>query len=184
MTGRTEQRAQTGSDDNVRVEKYDTDALRDAFPAWDDWPRETRVAYLRGQDTHPVSVEESSNVTCTALHEYYAMVLTLESDESEDLDPPHKLAFGDDASSFSTGDTAMNNEVGDRATITDVSATGTTTNIDEFVSSNQQNGNALAEIGVFSEDGEMYQHAPLSSTYQKDSSFALLINITITHSDI
>lgn len=168
--------------DNVRIARYDVDALRERYPNWDDWPRHTRRRYCE-HAADPESVERSSNVTCDALHEYYAAVLTFETGDGNRLDPPHEIAFGSDDTAFSTTDTTMNNEVGERITATDVSQTGKNTELDEYLSSNEQNGNTIKEIGVFSEGGEMYQHAPTSTTYNKDSSFALVINITISHSD-
>jgi hypothetical protein len=172
----------TVCDANIRITRYDIDALRDRYPGWDDWPKHTRRRYCE-HAAAPETVERVANVTCDALHEYYATVLTLEPGDGDRLDPPNEIAFGDDTSSFLTSDTAMNNEVGERLRITDVSSSGKDTNFDEYLSSNEQNGNTLSEIGVFSEGGEMYQHAALSQSYSKDSTFALSINITVSHSD-
>lgn len=172
----------TVSDANIRVETYDIEAMREVFPGWDQLPKHQRHRLVKCAGD-PLTVERVSNVTCDALHEYYADVLTLETSDGKNLDPPHEIAFGDDTSSFSTSDTSMNNEVGDRITITDATSSSKDTNFDEYLSSNEQNGNTLSEIGVFSEDGEMYQHAALSTSYNKDSGFALSINITISHAD-
>lgn len=174
--------AQTAADDNIRIERYDIDAVRERFPTWDDWPRSARKTYLQGAE--PVHVGTSSNVTTDLLHEYYATLLTIEPADTDLLDPPAEIAFGSDDTSFATTDTSMNNEVGSRLPITDKTSSAKDFEIDEFLSSNEQNGNTIAEVGVFSEDGDMLQHGPTSTTYNKTSSFALLINITISHSDV
>lgn len=174
--------ATVGVEENIRIARYDIAALRERYPNWDDWPKHTRRRYCE-YAAEPATVERVSNVTTDLLHQYQAEVLTLSSSDSDKLDPPSEIAFGDDDSSFSTSDTAMNNEFGNRISITDPSRSGKTTNFDEYLSSNEQNGNTIKEIGVFSSDGDLYQHSATSQDYSKDSSFALIINITISHSD-
>lgn len=169
-------------EDNIRFEKYDIDRVREHVPEWDILPKWMRHWYCRYY-IQPVEVGSVHNVTCDGLHDYVALALTLTASDSSDLDPAGEIAFGDDESSFSTSDTSMNNEVGNRINVNDRTRSGKDFNIDEYLSSNEQNGNTLKEIGVFSQDGTMYQHASTPTNYNKDSSFAITINVKITVGD-
>lgn len=168
------------SESNIRVERYDVTRLRE-LTHWDVLSTGLRQAVLN--ILPPTETAHSSNVTTIGLHEYLPLALSLGPASAGQLDPPAELAFGDSQASFSAGDTSLNNEVGSRIDITDLSASGDTLNYDEYVSAVEQNGNTLAEIGAFSADGQMYQHAPLSQTYEKDNTFELIINGTFTFSD-
>lgn len=175
--------AKTASDDNVRIERYDIEPIRAVVPDWDRWPRWLRHWFCRYR-VEPVHVGRVANVTCDAFHEYHALTSTLGSGDDDQLDPPAEIGFGDDDSAFSTSDTALNNEVGERTPITDPSADGKTFNVDEYLSSNEQNGNTLRELGIFSESGDLWQHSATDQVYNKDSTFALVINISIPFSDV
>lgn len=168
--------------DNVRIEQYDIAAIRAGYPGWDDLPKRVRHVWVK-RCTEPVHVGRVSNVTCVALHEYVTRAMTFAERDAGSLDPPRELAWGDDDTSFATTDTELNNEVGERTPITDPSATDTTFNIDEYLSSNEQNGNTLREVGIFSESGDLWQHSATDQVYNKDNTFALVINISIPIGD-
>lgn len=173
---------QVGVEDNVRVERYDIGALREEISKWDQLTTDAKVRVLEAVPA--VEAGESSNVTCVALHEYYPDVLTVSSAEDAMLDPVAEIGFGDDDSSFLTSDTELNNEVGSRTRITDATPTGTSVQFDEYLSSNEQNGNTLRELGVFSEGGDLYQHAPFPDPVEKTSNDALIISISLSHGDV
>ena len=167
--------------DNVRVTKYDMTAVRERVPEWDRLSRAERVTALKACE--PQHTGRSSNVTCNALHEYLAFVLTLDPDQGDDIDAPAEIAFGDDDTAFDETDTQLNSEVGNRISITTRDVTANEFTVDELLGENEQNGNTLRELGIFSDSGELYQHAPTDQVYEKDSSFSLLISIQIPIND-
>lgn len=171
------------TEENVRVARYDANRIREHIPAWDGLSKPAQQRQLHRTAVEPSSVTETSNVTCVGLHEYLAEVLTLGIDEGDALDPPAQIGFGNDDSSFSPNDADLNNEVGSRIAVTSPAATGTQFSVDELLSTSEQNGNTLRELGLFGADGTLYQHAPTDQVYEKDSTFALVISITIPISD-
>lgn len=121
-------------------------------------------------------------VTTEGLHETVAVRLTLDPDQASDIDELATLLLGDDDSSFATTDTSLNSKVGDLS-ITDPSASGDLYEINEFLSSNELNGETIREVGIETASGTLVQHAPTPNDIAKDQSKALLFNIEIQMSD-
>jgi len=174
--------AEAVATDNVRVVAFDVDRLRYAIPEWDALPRAARLAHLRDTPVAPRQTSTASNATTTGLHETIAAALTLAPTQGDDIDELDTLLLGDDDSSFSDTDTSLNNKIGD-IQITDRSATGATFEINEFLSSNQLNGETIAELGIQTASGRLCNHAPTTADYAKDQTIAILFNVEITFSD-
>jgi hypothetical protein len=166
---------------NVRAERYDVERLRERYPDWDRWPKARRHRYCQDHAT-PVHVGETHNVTTTVLQKYVATALTLDAADSGALDPPAVLVFGDGGGPYNESDTALNSRVGS-ISITDPSASGTDFTIDEFLSSNELNDKIINELGIESAGGQLWNHAPTDTTYEKDSSFAVIWSVTIPIDD-
>jgi len=174
--------AQQSQTDNVAVAVFDLAIVRYQIPEWDALPRSARLYHLIDGDIAPWRIEESSNVTTTGLHELTAELLALNAGQGDDIDPIDTLLLGDDDSSFATGDASLNNKVGE-IQVTDQSASGATFEVNEFLSSNQLNGETIAELGLQTASGRLCNHAPTTTNYTKDSQIAILFNIEITMSD-
>jgi hypothetical protein len=121
-------------------------------------------------------------VTTTGLHDLVAVRLTLDAGESTEIEDLATLVLGDDDSSFATSDTSLNNKIGE-ISITDPSASGATFEVNEFLSSNELNGETIRELGIESESGTLLTHAPTPSALSKDQTKAYLFNVEITMSD-
>lgn len=175
---------QTASADNARLVGFDVDVLRYHIPEWDALPREARRANLLDppRGLTPSRVETVSNVTCDGWQEHLAHAATLDPSRGDELDGPGRLALGSDDSAFATTDTSLNNRLGS-ISITDPVSQGATFRVNEFLSSNELNGTTIRELGIESESGSLWNHAPTSQDWAKDQNLAILFQVEITMSD-
>lgn len=168
---------------NVHVHVYDVataiDAAADAGMNWRDMSKRERRAAVEGFGTLRETAH-TSNATCVALHEDMARALV--PTERGELPDPDVLAFGDGTSSFTSSDTSLNNRVGEIG-ITDPTNDGTTWLISEYVDSLELNGETLAELGVVSSDGGLWNHSPMPNAIDKTTASALTVNVEIPMSD-
>jgi len=164
---------------NVHVLGFDRARLRAAVPEWDGLPRAARHAHLNRGTVAPHRETHTHNVACEGLFGYIAHALTLSQSEGSDLAGPGRLALGDDASAFDSSDTSLNNRVGDIA-ITDPVAQGPTFRINEFLSSNELNGETIRELGIESSDGTLWNHSATDEAWSKTQNLALLFEVEIT----
>lgn len=172
--------------DNVHVEVYDARDLREKYtPEWDRLSRRERRDRVRAEA--PLHSEQSTqNTTCIPLLQQIAKLLNFRNGAERVRDPPTELALGDDwgggaspdSTVFSTYDEQLNNEVG-RVPITDPSDSGRSFRVDEYVGTQELNGETLRELGIVLESGALANHAPLSQEIQKTSDEAVAIGVDI-----
>lgn len=131
------------------------------------------------------------NVTCVGLHRQVAILLNHHNEYDTVVDPPTEIAFGDDwgggtspdSGVFNTSDTELNNRVG-AVELTDPSSTDTTYRVSEQVSSLELNGESIRELGIVTESGKLWNHAPMPTEIEeKTSSEALSISISLPIGD-
>lgn len=165
---------------NVKVKIYDTDVLRYLYPEWDTLEKEEKFKLIQNTGKEALRKIKIHNVTCVGLHEYLTTCIDPEQDHTADGD---EIAFGTDNSSFSSSDTSLNNEVG-RVDVSDSSESSSTEiAFSSFVDSTELNGNTLAELGLYSNDGNLWNHAEISPTVDKTTSETIVAEIYIAFSN-
>lgn len=94
--------------DNVEVELYAIDQLRELIPGWEDLPTAERLERLEAVD--PVHEFSSHNVITQTYREHLRDLIDPESATQTAIDVTH-MAFGDDGTAPSPSDTHLVNEV-------------------------------------------------------------------------
>lgn len=167
--------------ENVTLTAYDVSAVRARHGDWAELPKADRRRIVEAEA--PVQeVQETHNVTCIGLHEYLPSLLNFKNDYDAVVDHAAEVAFGTDASTFAVSDRELNNEVG-RIALTDPSDRTDTWAVSEFLSSVELNGSTLSELGIYSESGVLWNHAPIPNPISKDSSIAVIADISLPFGD-
>lgn len=166
--------------DNVYLMAWDTDLLRHKYPEWDALTKREKLRLLRTKRPRPQERRATHNVTCIEMHQFLAQAVDPEHDTTDNA---ARLALGDDDSGtnpFQSSDTSLNNEVG-RVDLTDAvyDATNGEVLLSTFIDSGELNGETLAECGIVSEAGRLFNHAGVSPNVAKTNSKTVVIDVIL-----
>ena len=163
-------------DPNVHVSVYDTAVLTFLFPEWPALDPREKLATIRAYTPPPTTAGRDGNSTTTALHRHITAAI---DPEQETTDYVSRLAVGTDGASGSDyRNTELNNEVG-RTDITDTvyDDTDPILQTTTFADSTQFNDETIDEIGIISEDGDLWNHAVLGTPIEKTNAKTFVVDV-------
>lgn len=157
--------------DNVRISVFDLgeEAHR---------PRTQQAALLRRGALEPARVIEERNTTCVGLDELRVDSL----DEAQGAaETAVECAVGTDGATLPAyNDRSLSNEVY-RSDIASTEDQGTDLYTSTFLSTNEANGNDLAELGLYSSGDRLLNHSTFTAV-TKTSSKAVTLEVTLSFS--
>lgn len=166
---------------NVQLRVYNVNVLRYLYPEWDALRKKEKLQLIRNTGPEAIQRVQTHNVTCVNFHTYLARNINPELNASQSGEI---MAFGSDDTSFSSSDESLNNKVGEISiSDTQYDEASAESSFTGFVDSTEFNGSTLAEIGLYSDAGDLWNHAGISPNISKTSSETVVADIFITFSN-
>jgi hypothetical protein len=168
---------------NVRAAVWPTALLRYRWPEWPALPDHAKLARLRVNAPPPTTRTATHNATTDALHAHLAGHIDPETMVGDAT--PEVLALGSDGTggddgAFASADTSMDSPEG-TVDVTDTiyDASGGDTTFTTFIDSSQLNGVTLAECGLRTGDGELWNHAPITPNIDKTNAKTAVVEVVL-----
>lgn len=169
---------------NVYVSTYDPAVLTYLWPEWPALDSKEKLGLLRAYSPGPREEARQHNQTTRAFHQF--LTRTIDPEQSPGRDGvAYLLAGRGGAGGTSSYDDSMNLPIGSPVEVTDTvyTATSAEVQVTTFVDSTQLNGYTIDEVGIQSEQGDLWNHAVLASVVDKTAAKTMVVDVFFAFSN-